>query len=106
MEFEVIAEFVLAVSAVLNAVVIYPVFRQLQTSEKSNMARFQLNKNDTLTDFRIFFGTTVFFFVATSIWLISTWLGNLFLNTIGSALSIIASFVPLVIFYRWWRRFE
>lgn len=106
MEFEVIAEFVLAISAILNAVVIYPVFRQLQTSEKSNMARFQLNKEDTFMDFKIFFVATVFFFVAASTWLVSAWLGNAFLNTVGAVLSIIASFVPLIIFYRWWRRFE
>lgn len=66
MEFEVIAEVVLALSAIMNAIVIYPVFRKLQKSEKSNMARFQLNESDTFMDFKIFFGATVFFFIASS----------------------------------------
>lgn len=106
MESQVIAEAILAFSAILNAAVIYPVFRMLERSEKSNMARFQLNKQDTFTDFKIFLGTTLFFIIASSIWLSADILGSRLLDTVGSILSIISSLLPLIIFYRWWRRFE
>lgn len=102
----VITEIVLVLSAVINAGFILPVFRKLQGSERTNMASFQLNPEETLKDFKVFFVITVSFIVATTTVMAGNMLENALLSTLGNVLSMVTSFMPLILFYRWWRRFK
>jgi len=98
-------EIILVLSAFLNAAVIYPVFSKLRENERSNMASFRLNPEDTLRDFKGFFAVLVFFTVATSFVLLGDITGSERFSVLGDLLSIISSFLPLAIFERWRRRF-
>lgn len=99
------AELVLVFSALLNALVIYPVLSKLQEDERSSMASFKLNSEETLKDFKIFFLVIVVFMVSIFIVFLGDLTGNATLNFVGDFLSMISSFLPLVIFIRWKRRF-
>lgn len=101
-----ISEIVLVLAAILNAGFILPVYQKLKDSERTNMASFQLNAEDTLKDFKIFFAITVVFTVATTSVIFGNLLDIAVLLTVGNILSMISSFLPLYIFYRWWRRFK
>lgn len=99
-------EFMLALSAILNAVVIFPVYRKLNAKEKVNMASFSLKPSETLLDFRLINAAVVAFLVSTSVYI----LGDLFqvspAVSLGNVMSSLSSFIPLYVFYRWWRRFR
>lgn len=102
----VLVEVVLALSALLNAVVVYPVYRKLHHRERTSMASFQLNPQAVFTDFKIVFATIIMFIVATLFVFYGNYVGSLALTDIGNVLSLVSSFMPLVVFVRWWRRFR
>jgi hypothetical protein len=104
--FNLIVEIVLVFAAVANAGIILPVFQKLTESERTNMASFKLNPEETLKDFKAFFAITAVFMVVISLFIFANILNNPFLATLGNVLSIISSFLPLFVFYRWWRRFK
>ncbi|MFB6204800.1 MAG: hypothetical protein ABEJ75_04090 [Candidatus Nanohaloarchaea archaeon] len=99
-------EIILVFSAILNAVVIYPVYRKLVAREQTNMASFHLNPEAVFLDFKIFFLAVLMFMVSTSMLFYGAFLGNAGLVLAGNVLSLVSSFIPLAVFIRWWRRFR
>lgn len=95
---------ILGFNAFLNVIFIYPVYKKLKDNEKSNMVRFRLNAEKTFTDFKIFLIATTFVLAAATSWFYTDYTGAQ--NTIGDILSILSGFIPLIIFYRWRKRFK
>ena len=106
MRLELVILSVLSICSVLNAAVVFLVYRKLSQSEESNMARFHINEEDTHLDFKIFMVTSILFFISTSTWMFAEMLGNIPVQNFGRGMAVISSFIPLAIFYRWWRRFQ
>jgi len=101
-----IADIILALSAVLNASLVYLVYSKFRNNQKVNLASFQLQSKEVVKDFQILLVITVIFGIATLSVFYGSYSSNNTLYSIGEGLSAFSSFLPLIVFYRWWRRFR
>lgn len=103
---ELVVEVSLAMAALLNAVVILPVYYHMTRSERQSMVKFQLHPEATRTDFQILLGAVILFLLAIIFLNIGIIFNKPGIEAIGDLLSLISSVAPVPVFIRWWRRFR
>lgn len=99
-------EFIMSVIGVVTGVLAFLLWKRLRAGKKKAMVSFQLNQEKTVTEFRLLL---IGMFIMVSGYVIYTYggiTGDVAATDIGRLSGIFNSFIAIVVFYRWVRRFK
>lgn len=101
----VIFRLLLAGSGLIFGVLSSLVFLSVSQNQEVSMASFQLHPRKVTWDFRILFAAMAAFGIAMAMYGVGGVTESRALLMGGRLLSFLFSFLPIFVFYRWWRRF-
>jgi hypothetical protein len=81
------------------------IFREINNRTEEAMVSFQLKPRDAVKDFEILLAGQVFMMLGFFSYLLGGLLTIDELLSIGRLMAVMFAGVPIITFYRWWRRF-